>query len=172
MGYDSMMVVLKKRIRNQKPVVQGEVMNSADAYYSDIYPKGAFFMHSLRYVLGDAVFFPTLKKLATAPQYTYSNFVTTDDVEKLFSSASGKELKPLFDFYLRTNKLLEINIKQTGYNEYAIQSGNLPMPLPLDVLTDSGTARITLTNQWVTIKSKFPVIADPNGYYLKVISSL
>lgn len=170
-GYDSMMVKIKSRIKNEKPVVQGEVMNSADAYYSDIYPKGAFFMHTLRYVLGDAVFFPTLKKLATAPEYTYSNFVTTADVEKLFSGAAGKELKPLFDFYLRTNKLLEINIKQTGYNEYAITSGNLPMTLPMDVLTDIGTERITLSDQWVTVKSKFPIIADPNGYYLKAVTS-
>ena len=30
--------------------------------------KGSFFMHSLRYVIGDELFFPTLKKLATDPQ--------------------------------------------------------------------------------------------------------
>ena len=69
-------------------------MNSGDAYIGDIYTKGAFFMHTLRYVLGDELFFPTLKKLATDPQYTYSNFITTDDVEQLFSKAAGKNLKP------------------------------------------------------------------------------
>jgi aminopeptidase N len=170
-GYDSMIVMFKNGIRNQKPVVQGEVMNSGDAYYSDIYPKGAFFMHTLRYVLGDEVFFPTLKKLATDPQYTYNNFVTTDDVEQLFSKASGKALKPLFDFYLRTTKLLEITVKQTGFNEYAIRSTNLPMPLPIDILTGSGTEQIILTDKWVKIKSSFPPVADPKGYYLKTVNS-
>lgn len=170
-GYDSMMVVLKNNIRNQKPVVQGEVMNSSDAYYSDIYPKGAFFMHTLRFILGDDIFFNTLKKLATAPQYTYNNFVTTDDVEQLFSKASGKDLKPLFDFYLRTTKLLEITVKQTGFNEYAIRSENLPMPLPLGILTGSGTEQTILTDKWVKIKSSIPPIADPRGYFLKTVNS-
>jgi aminopeptidase N len=88
--------------QNLKPIVQGEVVDSDDAYQADIYGKGAFFMHTLRYVLGDSIFFPALKKLATDPAYTYDNTVTTDDVEKLFSSASSKNLKPLFDLYLRT----------------------------------------------------------------------
>jgi aminopeptidase N len=170
-GYDSAIAIFKKGIRNEKPVVQGEVMNSGDAYYGDIYPKGAFFMHTLRYVLGDEVFFPTLKKLATDPQYTYNNFITTDDVEKLFSQASGKDLKPLFDFYLRTTKLLEITVKQTGFNEYSIRSSNLPMSLPIDILTGSGTERITLTDKWVKIKSSFPPVADPGGHYLKNVNS-
>ena len=171
-GYDSMMVMFKAGIGNKKPVVQGEAgINTADAYYGDIYPKGAFFMHTLRYVLGDDIFFPALKKLATAPQYTYDNFVTTDDVEQLFSNASGKQLKPLFDFYLRTTKLLEITVRQTGFNEYSIRSANLPMPLPVDILTNKGTEQITLTDKWTKIKSSFAPVPDPGGHYLKTVSS-
>jgi hypothetical protein len=51
-------------------------------------------MHSLSYLLGESVFFPILKKLATDEKYTYNHFVTTDDVEQLFSKESGKNLKP------------------------------------------------------------------------------
>ncbi|MBL7703585.1 MAG: M1 family metallopeptidase [Ferruginibacter sp.] len=169
-GYDSMMVMIKKGIRNEKPVVQGEEMNSGDAYIGDIYTKGAFFMHTLRYVLGDELFFPALKKLATAPQYTYSNFVVTDDVEQLFSKASGKNLKPLFDFYLRTTKKLEITVQQNGFNEYRIKSTNLPMPLPIDVLTDEGTKQVMLEDKWVKISSSFPPVVDGNAYYLKTVT--
>jgi aminopeptidase N len=68
---------------------------------NDIYVKGSFFMHSLRYVLGDAIFFPALKKLATDPATTYDNFVTSTDVEQLFSKAAGYSLKPFFDFYFK-----------------------------------------------------------------------
>ncbi|HLF45500.1 MAG TPA: M1 family metallopeptidase, partial [Chitinophagaceae bacterium] len=78
------------------PVVQGEEVDSDSAYKGPIYGKGAFFMHSLRYILGDNIFFPTLKELATDPQYTYDNTVTTDDVEKLFSKAYGKNLQSFF----------------------------------------------------------------------------
>ena len=170
LGYDSMMVVLKKRIKNEKPVVQDEAMNSDEAYISDIYPKGAFFMHTLRYVLGDDLFFPTLKKLATDPKYTYDNFVVTDDVEKLFSGASGKNLKPLFDFFLRTTNKLEIVIKQTGLHEYNVRSTNLPMPLDIDVLTNTGTQKITLSEKGVKIISDFTPVIDTKGYYFKTVT--
>jgi aminopeptidase N len=169
-GYDSMIVMFKKSIRNQKPIVQGEEMNSGDAYIGDIYTKGAFFMHTLRYVLGDELFFPTLKKLATDPQYTYSNFITTDDVEQLFCKAAGKNLKPLFDFYLRTTKKLEITVLQTGYHEYSIKATNLPMPLPIDVLTDTGTQQIMLGDKLIKISSSFPPVVDAKGYYLKTVT--
>lgn len=170
-GYDSMIVMFKKSIRNEKPIVQGEELNSGEAYIGDIYTKGAFFMHTLRYVLGDERFFPTLKKLATAPQYTYSNFISTDDVEQLFSNAFGKSLKPLFDFYLRTTKKLEITVQQTGYNEYSIKATNLPMPLPLDVLTGTGSQRLVLDDKGIKVNSSFPPVVDASGNYLKKVSS-
>ena len=126
-GYDSMMVKFKRSIQNRKAVVQGDEVNTADTYTGDIYNKGAFFMHMLRYILGDNIFFPTLKKLATDTKYTYDNFVTTDDVEQLFSKESGKDLKPFFHFYLRTTNKLEMTIRQTGYNEYTLRVPNLPI---------------------------------------------
>ena len=128
-------------------------------------------MHTLRYVLGDELFFPTLKKLATDPQYTYSNFVVTDDVEQLFSKAAGKNLKPLFDFYLRTTKKLELVVVQTGFNEYGIKATNLPMPLPIDVLTDAGIKQIMLGDKFIKVSSSFPPVVDAKGFYLKTISS-
>lgn len=146
-------------------------MNSGEVYSGDIYTKGAFFMHTLRYVMGDTLFFPTLKKLATDPQYSYNNFVTTDDVEHLFSNALEKDLKPLFDFYLKTTHLLNIEIRQTGFQQYEIKSTNLPMPLPCDITADGGTKRIVLTDKWIKIKSSTPLLADPNGYYLKTVTT-
>jgi len=62
-GYDSTMLHFKTRIENKKPLVQGEEVNSADTYSRDIYFKGAFLMHTLRYLLGDDIFFASLKKL-------------------------------------------------------------------------------------------------------------
>jgi aminopeptidase N len=97
---------------NLKPVVPGQDVDADSVYQLDIYNKGAFFMHTLRYIIGDSVFFPTLKNLATDPMYTYDNLVSTDDVEKLFSNASGTNLKPVFDFYLRTTNKLEVRVRQ------------------------------------------------------------
>jgi len=147
--------------------VRGEEVDSDSAYHSDIYGKGAFFMHTLRYVMGDDVFFPTLKKLATDPQYTYDNTVTTADVEKLFSSAYGKSLKPLFDLFLYTTQKLEILIKQTGEDKFLIKTKNLEMSIPLDVLTASGMQRLLVDTNGITVTSTSPVQVDPQVYYLK-----
>ena len=97
--------------------------------------------------------------------------MVTGDVEQLFSKAAGKNLKPLFDFYLRTTKKLEISIVQTGFNEYGIKATNLPMSLPIDVLTDTGTKQVMLEDKWIKITSSFPPVVDGNGHYLKTVSS-
>ena len=170
-GYDSAMITFKRRIANQHPIVIGEGINSNDAYNTDIYPKGAFLMHTLRYVLGDSVFFPTLKKLATDPAYTYSNFVTTDDVQKLFSKESGKNLKPLFDFYLSTIKKLDIVVKEIGFHQYFVTCKNVPMALEVDVLTDKGVQKIALSERGVRVSSDFTPVVDPRGYYWKAVVS-
>ena len=154
-------------IENKLPIVQGKDLDEETAYIGDIYSKGAFFMHTLRYVLGDDIFFPAIKKLATDSAYTYSNFVHTDQVEQLFSKAAGKDLKPLFDFYLRTTNKLDIVIKHTGKDTYTIAIPNAPMSLPVDVLTDKGIQKITLGTTPVTVKSTVLPQADQNCYYLK-----
>ncbi|MBS1681289.1 MAG: M1 family metallopeptidase [Bacteroidetes bacterium] len=169
-GYDSMMTFFRTRVSNQKPIVQAEELDEASVYSGDIYFKGAVFMGTLRYVLGDEVFFPILKKLATDPKYTYDNFVTTDDVEKLFSMESNKNLKPLFDFYLRTTERLEFMVKQTGENTWKLQVKNLPMTLPIEITTSHGILKLDLTSQSVKIESTgIPVVDPANRYFKRVV---
>lgn len=155
--------------QNRFPVVRGEQVDSDSAYHGDIYGKGAFFMHTLRYVMGDDIFFPTLKKLATEPQYTYDNTVTTADVEKLFSSACGKSLQPLFHLFLYTTDKLEVHVRQTRENEYFVKLLNLEMAIPLDVQTDAGIKRIMADKKGVAVTSKTPLLIDPKVFYLKKI---
>jgi aminopeptidase N len=153
--------------QNQKPVVLGTNINSDDAYHGDIYGKGAFFMHTLRYVLGDEVFFPAIKKFATDARYTYDNLVTTDDVEQFFSRESGTNLKPLFDFYLRTIQKLEVRVKQTKDTTYLIQLVNYEGALPLEISSSSGTSRIIVDKKGVTVNSSTTPVVDAKTFYLK-----
>lgn len=157
-------------IANKKPVVQGKDIDEVTAYIGDIYSKGAFFMHTLRYVIGDAVFFPTLMKLSTDKQYTYNTMINTDDVEKLFSKESATDLKPLFDFYLRTINKLEVQVTALRGNKYKIAITNIDMSLPLDIVTDKGTQRMTVTKKGITVSSEVLPQVDPDMYYLKKIT--
>ncbi|HEV7782913.1 MAG TPA: M1 family metallopeptidase, partial [Chitinophagaceae bacterium] len=156
-------------IANTKPVVQGKDMDEESAYIGDIYGKGSFFMHTLRYVIGDSIFFPALKELATSPQYTYDNLVTTDDVEQLFSKRSGSNLKPLFDLFLRTIQKLEVHVTATRNDQYRVQLDNIDMPLPVDILTDNGIQRTMLSKKPVTIRSTVLPQIDPDTYYIKKV---
>jgi aminopeptidase N len=156
-------------IANQKPVVQGKDIDEETAYIGDIYSKGAFFMHTIRYVIGDELFFPTLKRLATDKQYTYDNLITTDDVEQLFSSASSIDLKPLFNLYMRTTQKLEVHMTAMRNNQYKIQLTNIDMPLPVDIVTDKGTQRMTVTQKGIMVTSETLPLVDPDMYYLKKI---
>lgn len=145
----------------------GEQLDTDTVYHGDIYGKGAFFMHTLRYIISDKIFFPTLKNLATDTKYTYHNLVHTNDVEQLFSSASGQNLKPLFDFYLRTTQKLEVQVRDMGNATYQIRLLNYDGDLPLEIGTDSGTQRMILNKTAVHVTSSSLPAIDPKVYYLK-----
>jgi aminopeptidase N len=168
-SYLKRMAQTARATQNEKPVVQGKDLDTDQAYIGDIYGKGAFFMHTLRYVIGDEIFFPALKKLATDPNYTYHHQVNTDDVEQLFSLESKKDLKPLFDFYLRTTNKLEVNVKQ-GFDNYTVKILNFDMPLPIEIQTDSGIQKVILDKKGLKIKSATMPIIDPKVYYLKKVT--
>ncbi len=153
-----------------RPVVYGDVIDSDSAYTGDIYGKGAYFMHSLRYLLGDSIFFPTLMKLATDPAYTYDNMIGTDDVEQLFSKASGRDLHSFFNFYLRTTNRFEITVKQTAEDKYRVSLQNFDTPLPMEVTTDKGTTRLLIDKKGIEVQSATLPQIDRKGFYYKRVS--
>lgn len=166
-AYQDRMKATARATSNVDPVVPGQDVDADAVYQYDIYVKGAFFMHTIRYIIGDEIFFPTLKKLAMDPAYTYDNLITTNDVEQLFTKASHVNLKPVFDFYLRTAQKLDVRVKQTNNTEYLIQLLNFNESLPLDVQTSTGTARMMVDKKGITIKSDTTPVIDPDVYYLK-----
>lgn len=170
-AYDDIINRHRRSIRAKKPMVGGEELSEDETYNgNDIYTKGSFFMHSLRYVLGDEVFLPTLKKLATNPKYTYDQFVTTQDVEQLFSMEAKQDLKPLFDFYTRTNDVLDIAVKEVGAGKFTIKLNNFFMALPMDITTEKGTTKMLIPKEGITVQSAFPPQVDLKNNYLKKIS--
>jgi aminopeptidase N len=153
--------------QNKLPIVQGEVVDSRQAYHGDIYGKGALFMHTLRYVLGDDVFFPALKSFATDPRYTYDNMVVTSDVLKHFNAASGKDLTPLFKLFIYSTDKLAVTVKELPGGGYSVKLDNLDMTIPVEVQTSAGRQKMMLSKKGVPVKSESMPLIDPDGYYLK-----
>ena len=171
-AYDEIIAGHRRGSKNAHAVVPaGEGISEKEVYSGgDIYTKGSFFMHSLRFLIGDDIFFPTLKKLATDPQYTYDNFVTTQDVEKLFSTATGKDLKLFFDFYLRTTDILDLSVKEVGFQKYQIKINNFFMPIPMEITVNGITNRMVISKEGITVNSALPPQVDAKGFYLKKIT--
>lgn len=169
-AYDAACQRMAKGIQNKQPIVLGKDIDEEKAYQGDIYPKGAFFMHTLRFVIGDSLFFPILKGFATDPNYTYDNLVCTEDVEHYFSQRSGINLKPLFDLYLRTTNKLEVNVRKVDQDHYAIRFNNMPMTLPLEVTTSDGTKRLMISEKDQVIMSTSEPVIDPRMCYLSTVT--
>lgn len=170
-AYNAIIDGHRRGVKNRKAMVLGDEITEEEVYSGgDIYGKGSFFMHSLRYLIGDEVFFPTLKSLATNPKYTYDNFVTTDDVEKLFSTSSGKNLKPFFDFYLKTTDVLDVNVKEIGFQKYQVKINNFFMPLPFDIIANDKINKVIIPVEGIIINSEYAPQIDPKGFYLKKIT--
>ena len=171
-AYDEIIAGHRRNSRNKFAIVPaGDEITEREVYAGgDIYGKGSFFMHSLRYLIGDEIFFPTLKKLATDPQTTYDNFVTTMDVEKLFSTAAGKDLKPFFDFFLRTTNVLDITVKEVGFQKFQIKQNNFFMPLPFEITANGQTKRTIIPSEGIIVNSALVPQVDARGNYLKKVT--
>jgi len=65
-------------------------------FISIIYDKGAWVLHMLRGVLGDAPFFQCLSEYASDPTLRYGH-ATTEDFQAVCESVSGRDLEFFFD---------------------------------------------------------------------------
>lgn len=169
-AYDAYFRRAAAGISNQAPIILGKDIDEEAAYQGDIYPKGAFFMHTLRWVLGDSLFFPILKGFVTDTNYTYSHLVCTDDIQAYFSRRSGMDLKPLFDLYLRTTDKLDVHVRQVSPGHYAVRLEHMPLTLPLEVTTDAGTRLLRVGAEEVTFDSGTKPAVDPRMCYLSKVT--
>ncbi|WP_194776036.1 M1 family metallopeptidase [Pararhodonellum marinum] len=155
-----------RQIINEKPVVSPVNSTSDEAYHPEIYTKGAVIMHSLRFYLGDEVFFPMVKAFANDDRFTYENFVTTRDFIGFVQTFSNQDLEGFFDLYLYTTKLPKVKISKKGKKGYNISLRNVDFMLPMEVETSEGIKRVTLSKAPTFVDSKSPVVVDPNMWYL------
>ncbi len=63
------------------------------------YAKGAMVLHSLRYVLGDEIFYQSLKKYLSDVNLAYA-FASTSDLQKHVEAESGKDLSQFFNDWI------------------------------------------------------------------------
>jgi len=158
---------MQKTIQNKSPIALAKDATSDEAYHLDIYYKGAYIMHSLRFILGDEVFFPLLKAFLSDEKYIYSNLVKTKDFTDFVQQYSSTDLEGFFQLYLYTAELPEVKIQKKRGNQYAVSIKNIDFALPMNIHTSEGIQRLEISSQPTLIQSTSPIQVDPEDWYLK-----
>jgi aminopeptidase N len=144
----------RRGIRNEQAVAPRQVMSGKEVYNGDIYAKGSWVLHTMRYLLGDDAFFEVLRRqaypdpaLEAVTDGRQTRFGTTDDFMKLAERISGTDLDWFFDVYIRQPDLPELVTERAGDTVTLSWSvpGDLPFPMPVDVRIGEVTERVDLS---------------------------
>ena len=144
-----------KRFSNKQPVAPRESKTAGESYDLDIYYKGAWIVHTLRYFLGDETFFKVLRRWAYPTEEMEKitdgrqcRLATTDDMLNIAEKVSGKKLDWFFEVYLRHAPLPVLNVNRSGNKvEFSWKTeDNLAFPLPVDVEIAGKLVRVEMIN--------------------------
>ena len=183
-AYSKMMELLRSRIseENPMPVAPRGAMSTVEITQGsrggNVYYKGAWFLHTLRYVIGDNHFFNLLRRFAYPTEETESvttgeqvRFATTDDFLYLAEEVSGMDLDWLFEVYLRKDELPVLHASRRGglvVMEWRTPD-NLPFPMPIKVRVDGQMMTLVPENNRISFElpDHIEVEADPENRILK-----
>ncbi len=128
--------------KNEQPIAPRKEMTENEAYTNDMYSKGAYVLHTLRYYLGDEVFRKVLRrwaypdpKMEKITDGRQCRFATTDEFLEIAEKVSGRELDWFWVVYFRQASLpvLKAEIKnEILYLEWEIEN-DLPFSVPVEV---------------------------------------
>jgi aminopeptidase N len=167
----------RRTMGNRGPVAPRDA-TFASHYGLDIYFKGAWVLHSLRWVIGDDAFFRTLRRLlyaddaaARSTDGSAVRFASTSDVIAVAERESGQDLDWFFDVYVFRPDLPTLVTRQTATAltlEWRTHGG-LPFPMPVEVAIGGETRRVDMTGGRATlgISARDQVEVDPNGWLLR-----
>lgn len=165
-GYHEHMAGIKAKIKNNSPILAKRPATSTDSYTSDIYNKGAYMMHSLRYIVGDTILFNTLYEFMNDSNFTYTKNAVSEDFITMIEKNSHRELDDFFHLYLSTLDMLNIKVDSVGNNQWNVSFSNIDFELPVEINIDGELVRQTVSKKAVPIESKNRIIVDPRNWYL------
>ncbi|MDG2150326.1 MAG: M1 family metallopeptidase [Planctomycetota bacterium] len=161
-AYQQEMRRARARINNQRAVAPREIQDSKQIYFAldgshdnDIYYKGSWIMHTLRWLLGDEVFFVTLRRMAypdpsdeRVTDGRQVRFSDTEEIRAITEAQAGEDLGWFFEVYLRQPDLpvLEARVENdTLFLEWTVPEG-LEFPMPVPLLLGDRMLRVEMPN--------------------------
>lgn len=149
----------------------------ADSYLFNqylVYSKSGCVIHMLRYVLGDSVFFNSLKLYTNNPDFKYGN-ISTEKFVNFMNEVTNTDLTWFFDQWLKqpNHPVYQTNYSidevETGkwkldytINQIQTNSGFFKMPVELKVIFKNGTTIIEkVDNEHNVQKYTFEYTSEP-----------
>jgi len=174
LGYErylEFMAKVRKGVHNDKPIVGGRDLTTAEAYVGDIYPKGAATLHTLRWLLGDELFFDVLHTFATDARFAYK-LTSSAEFEQLVAAKSGHEIPWFWRRYLETAAPPRWTMTRTaageGRERIELAWDDPTFELPLPVAVDGEERRIGMPGGRgaLEVAAGAEVEVDPRGKVL------
>jgi hypothetical protein len=147
------------------------------------YAKGAMILHTLRWVIGDSVFFAGVNNYLNDPAHAY-NFATTADLETHLETASGQNLSWYFaDWFTgegyptysiswneNTNNLVSFTVNQSQSHP-SVSYFELPLPIEFKDATHDTLIRVqnNFSGQPFSVQLSFhadSLIFDPDSWII------
>jgi len=169
-------------LKNCEPVVLDGQITSDQAFNSDIYGKGGWTLHTLRWLVGEDVFWQATRELLYGVNNTASltypiapRYRNTDEFIAIINRLTEKDYQWFFNMYLKQAELPELTETYNGdtltlsWQHPHIAAERFPMPVPISIngiekiyQMDKGELRITL-------KEGDHVVIDPNMKVLRYL---
>lgn len=190
-AYLDKMAADRRGLNNRRAVAPRESQDSQQIYFgpdgshdNDIYNKGSWIMHTLRWLMGDEAFFVALRRMAypdprneKVTDGSQVRFTDTEEIRAIAESQAGEDLGWFFEVYLRQPELpvLDTRIEDdTLYLSWSVPEGlTFPMPVPVKlgdrmvrVLMPGGSAEVPLAGQSVEIDPQDRVLKARDGVVL------
>jgi aminopeptidase N len=180
-AYRQRMGELRGGILNRGPVAPREPLSSAEVYFGatggDIYNKGAWVLHTLRWLVGDEDFFRAVRRMAypdpaleRTTDGSACRFSDTAEILAIAERETGRELDWFFEVYLRQPALPRLVSELEG-DELRLAwllPGGLEFPMPVQLEIDGERRRIELPGGEAVVDVSGAVIIelDPDSWLL------
>ncbi len=176
--------------KNRRAIAEPGPLTAAEVYFNppdylqgdgDIYGKGSVVLHTLRYLLGDATFFPMLRRwvypsdsLEQITDGRQVRFVTTDELVTFVSAVAGRDLSWFFDVYVRAPalpRLIETRTDSTLTLRW-VTAGQRPFPMPVDIEVDGVRRRYPFERgvEVLRVRRNARVRIDPDFWVFRQLS--
>jgi aminopeptidase N len=168
--YLDYMARLRQRIDGLYPVVRGQDLTASQAYSGDIYFKGAWVLHSLRWLLGDEDFFRVVWRFANDSDSAYG-LVSSRELARLVYEVSGQEVGWFWERYLyrAEEPVWRVKRRREGDRDRITikwDDSDFEMPLPVHVAGKEHRVEMAGGRGSILVDRGATVEIDPLGYVL------